>query len=637
MKRQEQVVEKDIQVQVMPEELTDLARCVTRFKMKVRIVDTLPDSKCFDFLCRAIRSYCPTGKQAGDFALFVLHHLRRTDLSPNTIVACLAASKVPLPDLGAPRGLEFLRQLNEMAKSSAKIIRRMDRLYDNLAATVITSPKGETRLWDEGIRMLYRAIWEHALRGHEHDHEFEPSTIRILNGLGKRFSNPRLDFHLKRILNDRAHTADQIDRLVRFSSGRRRGAIVGALVLDCIPRELLSTSITSFPRFLVKGVDRRHERQRHRHLGAWLRVLQVLDTRIATAPENTATLDLALKSLIADGVDLVIVSRVLMYMRPELLVKALLHRLPFQMSTYGISSKKKEEFVRLHRISLKKDENSLVSRNEMLARFLARMKQQTLPNQEMVNLVVQLIYKHKGVQSVFDMLRRLKRKGVVLSDTDFLYQFLSKSSPGPKETQVSTSTFQHDDASTLHACQSIRGLQLEENVTEHGLDKLLVSWQSRRQFEHILNNARRARLLPLAYKNMEVDALMSIQVELIHQIAYQYSLARTRTSQQNGRSIYYLYKYLHNNQLPVGPLFTQAVMRVCIVQPLLEKRFVSARRLTWVCQMMAPVEGVDVAKKIEHIFNAWRGDLIQHAKRTLYASGGTGKAHVNTMRKLGLL
>jgi hypothetical protein len=634
---QERVVQKDAQVQVTAEKLTDLAVCVKNFKVKIKIAESLPDSKRFDFLNRSIQSCCPPGKKAGDFTLLVLQHLRRTQLSPNTIVSCLVAANVPLPDLGTSRGLELVRQLNDMAKNSAKMIRPMDRLYRVLAATVTTNSTGKPSVQDKGIRMLYRAIWENALRSRKDDQPFETSTVMTLNALGKRFSNPHTHFYLKRLLNDRAHTADQIDHLVRSSSGRRRSTIVGAPVLDCIPRELLSTAITSLPRYLVKEVDDQNERQKLRHFESWMRVLRVLDARVATAPENITTLDLAVKSLAADGVHLLVVGRYLMYLPPELLVKALLHWLPYQESMYGIEPKQREEFVTLYRIHLRTNGKLLVSRNEMLARLLARMQQHGLPNHEMANLIIKLVYRHKGIRSVLDMLRRLKRKGVGLSDTEFLYEFLGKLEPGTRATQASTSLYGHDDAFTLHAAQSIRRLELDENVTDRKLDKKLVSWQSRRQFKHIMQGARDARLLPLVYRKLDVDALMNIRADIIHQIAYQYSLERSRTSQQNWRSIYYLYKYLHDNELPIGPLFTNAVMRVCIIQPLSEKRFVSARRLTWVCQMIAPVEGVDVAKKIEHIFGVWRGDLIQHAKRTLYASGGMGKAHVSTMKKLGLL
>jgi hypothetical protein len=634
---QERVVQKDAQVQVTAEKLTDLAVCVKNFKVKIKIAESLPDSKRFDFLNRSIQSCCPADKKAGDFTLLVLQHLRRTQLSPNTIVSCLVAANVPLPDLGTSRGLELVRQLNDMAKNSAKMIRPMDRLYRVLAATVTTNSTGKPSVQDKGIRMLYRAIWENALRSRKDDQPFETSTVMTLNALGKRFSNPHTHFYLKRLLNDRAHTVDQIDHLVRSSSGRRRSTIVGAPVLDCIPRELLSTAITSLPRYLVKEVDDRNERQKLRHFESWMRVLRVLDARVATAPENITTLDLAVKSLAADGVHLLVVGRYLMYLPPELLVKALLHWLPYQESMYGIEPKQREEFVTLYRIHLRTNGKLLVSRNEMLARLLARMQQHGLPNHEMANLIIKLVYRHKGIRSVLDMLRRLKRKGVGLSDTEFLYEFLGKLEPGTRATQASTSLYGHDDAFTLHAAQSIRRLELDENVTDRKLDKKLVSWQSRRQFKHIMQGARDARLLPLVYRKLDVDALMNIRADIIHQIAYQYSLERSRTSQQNWRSIYYLYKYLHDNELPIGPLFTNAVMRVCIIQPLSEKRFVSARRLTWVCQMIAPVEGVDVAKKIEHIFGVWRGDLIQHAKRTLYASGGMGKAHVSTMKKLGLL
>jgi hypothetical protein len=100
----------------------------------------------------------------------------------------------------------------------------------------------------------------------------------------------------------------------------------------------------------------------------------------------------------------------------------------------------------------------------------------------------------------------------------------------------------------------------------------------------------------------------------------------------------YLYRHLREHALPIGPLFTKAIVRICIIRPLVEHRFVPAKRLIWVCKLVSSVEGEEVAKQIESLFWHWRGDLIRHAKTAYIGAGGDrqNKAHVGTMKKLGL-
>jgi len=72
---------------------------------------------------------------------------------------------------------------------------------------------------------------------------------------------------------------------------------------------------------------------------------------------------------------------------------------------------------------------------------------------------------------------------------------------------------------------------------------------------------------------------------------------------------------------------------------MMEHRFVSARRLIWVCQLVARVEGEKVARQIEGAFHRWRGDLIKHAKEVHDAAGGDrgAKANVGRLKQLNLL
>lgn len=165
---------------------------------------------------------------------------------------------------------------------------------------------------------------------------------------------------------------------------------------------------------------------------------------------------------------------------------------------------------------------------------------------------------------------------------------------------------------------------------------IVAKARARRQFKRILDMAADGHALPLHIRCESVETLMKQRTEIIHQIAHQYSIDYTRSYLQNWRSIYYLYRYLKYYKLPIGPLFTKAVVRVCLTQPMTQNRFVSARRLTWVCELVARVQGEAVAKNIEYVFWTWRGNLIQQAKKTSDDSGGSGPARISTMKRLGI-
>jgi hypothetical protein len=112
---------------------------------------------------------------------------------------------------------------------------------------------------------------------------------------------------------------------------------------------------------------------------------------------------------------------------------------------------------------------------------------------------------------------------------------------------------------------------------------------------------------------------------------------RTRSIEQNWRSLRYLYMYLDIHELPIQPLFTKAIVSVCITRPLAENRFVSQKKAVWVCKLVAKVEGEIVARQLEQYFWAWRGDLILEAKKALVQLGVYDDARVSIMERLKLL
>ncbi|KAF2018497.1 hypothetical protein BU24DRAFT_172213 [Aaosphaeria arxii CBS 175.79] len=175
------------------------------------------------------------------------------------------------------------------------------------------------------------------------------------------------------------------------------------------------------------------------------------------------------------------------------------------------------------------------------------------------------------------------------------------------------------------------------NIDREVVSTILYALKARRQFNHILARAKEARVLPLAVDDERFESLITARNSLIHQIAYQYSLETTRSRRQNWRSIHYLYEYLKANDLPMGPLFSRAAVKICVIQPLLDNMWVSSHRFAWVRNILAEVEGEAVARRTEDIFWSWRESLIKQSQQRLVENGGSGRAHVSTMKKLNLI
>jgi hypothetical protein len=207
-----------------------------------------------------------------------------------------------------------------------------------------------------------------------------------------------------------------------------------------------------------------------------------------------------------------------------------------------------------------------------------------------------------------------------------------------QRTSAKRSVQQHQ-AFALTACQRILEILGRMGVATETLLSRLQTIQAQRQFQHILDRALADNALPVPFRSLTPACPIEDRVGLIHQIAHQYSINNTRTQREIWRAIYFLYRYLQANSLPIGPVFSKAVVRSSITRPLSENHFISARRLVWVCQLVARVEGEEAAKKVESAFWYWRGDLIKHAKDVYVAAGGDrrDKAHVGTMRKLRLI
>ncbi|EAT80445.2 hypothetical protein SNOG_12033 [Parastagonospora nodorum SN15] len=265
--------------------------------------------------------------------------------------------------------------------------------------------------------------------------------------------------------------------------------------------------------------------------------------------------------------------------------------------------------------------------------FMSYVKQKKVPHEALAQMIVECLTQYASLAQTAKFLQVLDQRQLSLPDGARVEKRIAKSLAA-----VQTRSNTVDDAFTLRTCSKMLSiLGRISTVSEHLMAK--VDWlEPQRQFRYILNHAQADHVLPLAYHSMDVTSPVEQRIVLIHQLAHQYTTDLTLSHNQAWRRVLYLYRYLQENSMPIGPLFTKAVVRSSIIRPMMENRFVSAKRLIWVYRLVERTEGEEVAKQIELLFWHWRGEVIQQAKQTYVSVGGDrqNKAHLGTMKKLGL-
>lgn len=611
----------------------DIDGCFAKFVEQITTASTLPENARCNRLQEILRSSCPANDSAGHFSLLVLKYLKGEQWSAGHVIASLSDPHVPLPPIYSFEGLEFLKGLEEMTATTPHRIRGINRMYQKLADAARSAPTSNGHSQDSSLRLLIRGLWDSAWTRVE---AVDASTGELMREMCKKISDVRLRKHLTPIVEDPKNSVDQIISLVTACTKNPELIPSGLELLGYIPLTPFRFWTTVLSSRLLKSKQRTPgssvSPRKLECLETWLKLLYSLDDKATNVVGHVSLSDLAFKDLA-----LQFLNPCRAVVPPHALVTALLYSLAGHSSFANVSSERASEFITSYAPGLLKQHATGLPLNEMLARLILQLEEASLPNHGVLELILPLLHRRKGLQLALDLLRLVERRGSALSQTACLEAYMAQVLGEVRNTSTSTEQERQHRALALHACQELQQLIAGLGARVRAQGEELEALQARRQFQHILDRANDAHIVPLAYRKTMADIPLQLRVELIHQFAHQYSIDRTRSHCQSWRSIYYLYKYLRYNKLDIGPLFTKAVVRVCVTRPLSENRFVGARRLTWVCQMVAPVEGEDVARKIEHIFWVWRGDLILHSKKTLIAYGGHGDAHVSTMKRLGLI
>jgi hypothetical protein len=270
----------------------------------------------------------------------------------------------------------------------------------------------------------------------------------------------------------------------------------------------------------------------------------------------------------------------------------------------------------------------------VLAHSLAQLQAQPKAYTAFVDSALPLVARHAGLDILLRCMRTMEEKGLpLLTQTDFasviVHELAELKLPAASLTEVQAK----ERARTRQVCKRL------VKVLSRAGQAIPVVTEEVRQFSNVLQQARINHALPIDRRDTTIELPLTERIVLVHQLAHHYSTDTTLTQREAWRSIYYLYKYLESNSLPLGPLFSKSLAQVSITRPLMENRFISARRLIWVCHLVARVQGDAKAAQLEEAFYKQRGDIIRRAKNTYIGVGGSkyGKAHVGTMKRLGLV
>lgn len=270
----------------------------------------------------------------------------------------------------------------------------------------------------------------------------------------------------------------------------------------------------------------------------------------------------------------------------------------------------------------------------ILAVVMCQLQTQPKAYTAFLDAALPLVARYAGPVVFLRCLRMMEEESLSLStQTDLVSAIMHELAEFTLPTASLSSVQTQERSRNLQACK-----RLIKTLRQAG-HTLPATTTEIRQFSNVLENARINRALPIDCRDTAVDIPLVERIALVHQLAHHYSTDTTLTQREAWRQIYFLYQYLESNSLPLGPLFTKSVAHVSITRPLLENRFVSARRLIWVCHLVAKVEGDASAAHVEAEFYRLRGEIIRRAKNAYIGVGGRKyhKAHIGRMKRLGMI
>jgi hypothetical protein len=615
------------------------------FKSNVTDAEGFSGSERGEFLVDAWRSSRPAHAEVWRYNAMVVRHLTELGWDPTSIVSQLNSFAVP--PTYSEESLDFLKCLEQSAARFPHAARVHRRVYMILAETAAVAEASKKPSQDLELSFLVRQTLQSAYSRSANFKQFVAKTLAAVAG---KIQDPNFRKSLHSILAGINSAEQSLTLLLARAAKSHSLYAVVEQVLHCLPRQRVQSLVPSITTSLVKAIEWKsrlsNDTYRDR-LSAWLTVLGRLDSR----PEFGMTSTDYLSTAVTEVAEHVFANCNPGQLRPHILLHALVFKLAQEMPSHAPY---KERLLQLiYSVTNIQPNNALSTQlpvaleqqgptrlEATLGTILAQIQRASLPHTHLTKMTTDHLIRHTN-----RFLTALDQEGLTLDDPSSLQDVVEeKMALLRQRTAPSTEKQRQHYAFALRTCQMLLTFISElatttTTVSLAAMRRELITSQARRQFQAILDRAEANHALPLVYRNLSADLSDKERTILIHQLAHHYSLSTTRTHRETWRAIYYLYNYLVDNSLPIGPLFTKAVVRVSIIRPMIEHRFVSARRLIWVCQLVARVEGKAVAQKIESNYFQWRGDLIKYAKGVHVEAGGDRKkkALVATMKRLGLI
>ncbi|KAJ4365579.1 hypothetical protein N0V83_008199 [Neocucurbitaria cava] len=624
----------------------DFEACFEDFKSQIAHAGDLTKIDFRNILIsRAFRACSPTHSDAWIYNVMVMKHLTQLCWDPAPVVGKKAGFTIPPPF--TTESLELLRCIETLTALFPNRVRNFHPLNVKLAEAAVAEEASTITAQDDELLLLVRQLWQSACSqsGKERLSAMDLLFKVVTNIQDRSISRP-----LQSVIANAADMKHAVSRLVINASQSPDQYLAANCILSCIPRQNLVAVVPSITFSLAKAMEsktRPSNLMYTNRFSTWLQLLHGLDT-------NNSSSGRPASSMVDDAIA-TIAKHVFVHRLPatircrwDTLLKSMILKLTQQDASYTPLGDRLLHLVDSSAILAREQEGSLTL-ERWLGAILSRMQQASLPYDELTKMMVTLLVQHENMGLVLRFLGVMDEHMLKISDASALFWLIRKKVAILRQppTISQTETERQHNAFLLTTCERIRQV-LNRISSPAGVGSFtanakqtqeLQALQAQRQFLNILDRAQAALVLPLAYRDLTANIPLDKRTALIHQLAHQYSLDITRSRLQAWRSLYYLYRYLQKQSLPIGPLFTKAVVRVAIIRPLSENRFISVRRLIWVCRLVAKVEGEDVARNVESNFWHWRGNLIRHAKNVYVSAGGDkrDKAHVNTMKKLGLI
>ncbi|OAL54838.1 hypothetical protein IQ07DRAFT_278206 [Pyrenochaeta sp. DS3sAY3a] len=611
--------------------IVDCMACFEKFKLHMaQAVETL-GTKQEDALISIYRSYRPTCSENWIYSVMVVKHMTELGLDP--IPLFRKTSLFSIPPIYTVEHSELLGYLETL---SARLPHRLHEFYSlikRLATAALEAEASSSSSQDSDILLLVQQLWRSA---HARKPNLQHGKMSLLHQLASKVQHRRTNRFLEAVVTHTPNLEPTIMYSIGMASGQPDLVHAFEQVLSCIPREqLLSLSPLIILRLAktAEGKEQPSSTDSER-LSIWLRIMHSLDHKLASEATNMTLLDANLGQLTRH----VFADQNRVQRKLRTLLHAVLYKFSHENRLHETPHERLAKVVDAStNIPLQK--GNQVKPGRALADIISRLHKESLPCTWFTSTVSTLLAEHAPLDSLLHFVTRLQTEGIIMPELSMMNGIITDKVRDLEQAPSATERDRQIKAKRLSTCQVILKVLGEITSSPVDIHDEAETLQMQRQFQHLLERAEADGDLPIPYRNLTTALTQDQRTAIIHQLAHHYSIDKAISQREAWRRIFYLYSYLARYSLPIRPRFTNAIVRVSLTRALEERRFVSARRLIWVCRVVADVEGEHVAKEIESDFWHWRGELVKHAKARFVEAGGNvrNKASIGTMKRLRLI